>query len=146
MIWNDQKADQKIISKFKINVKYRGKMIEQLKMRFLNKFKKKNVYVRIAFRFNRINIDVLFKYLKTSFAFEKIFLMIIIKMKMMQNKMKIKAIAKKKKADKNERIKKKIIAKHTCINVKCFKYSENVCYIKAGKNWHWSLTKNNINN
>ena len=39
-------------------------MIEQLKMCFLNKFEKKNVYVRIAFRFNKINIDVLFEHLK----------------------------------------------------------------------------------
>ena len=42
-------------------------------MCFLNKFKKKSVYVRIAFRFNKINIDVLFEHLKTSFAFEKTF-------------------------------------------------------------------------
>ena len=120
--------------KFKTDTEYCDKTIEQLKMCFLNKFKKKNVYVRIAFRFNKINIDVLFKHLKISFAFEKIFLMIVIKMKMMQNKMKIKMIAKKKKIDKRERIKKKIIAKHTCIDVKCFKYSENVCYTETEKN------------
>ena len=60
--------------------------------------------------------------------------------------MKIETIAKKKKVDKRERIKKKIIAKHMCINVKCFKYFENVCYIKIKKNWHWSFIKNNINN
>ena len=48
--------------------------------------------------------------------------------------MKIEAIAKKKKADKRERIKKKIIAKYTCIDVKCFKYFKNVCYIKIKKN------------
>ena len=103
-------------------------------MCFLNKFKKKSVYVRIAFRFNKINIDVFLEHLKTFFAFEKIFSMIIMKMKMMQSKMKIEAIAKKKKVDKRERIKKKIIAKHTCIDIKCFKYFENVCYIKARKN------------
>ena len=56
-------------------------MIEQLKMCFLNKFEKKNVYVRIAFRFNKININVLFKYLKISFTFEKKILMIVMKMK-----------------------------------------------------------------
>ena len=59
--------------------------------------------------------------------------------------MKIETIAKKK-IDKNERIKKKIIAKHMCIDVKCFKYSENMCYTKTKKNEHWSFTKNNINN
>ena len=71
-------------------------MIEQLKMCFLNKFEKKNVYVCIAFRFNKTNIDILFEYLKTFFAFEKIFSMIVIKMKMMQSKMKIEMIVKKK--------------------------------------------------
>ena len=54
-------------------------------------------------------------------------------------------IVKKKKVDKRERIEKKIIAKHTYINVKCFKYFENVCYTETGKNWHWNLIKNNIN-
>ena len=49
----------------------------------------------------------------------------------MQNKMKIEAIAKKKKANKREHIKKKRIAKYTCINVRCFKYSDDICYIKA---------------
>ena len=44
--------------------------------------------------------------------------------------MKIETIAKKKKVDKNKHIKKKIIAKYTCINIKCFKYFENMCYIK----------------
>ena len=48
--------------------------------------------------------------------------------------MKIEAIVKKKKVDKNERIKKKIIAKHIYIDIKCFKYFENVCYTKAKKN------------
>ena len=52
---------------------------------------------------------------------------------MMQNKMKIEAIAKKKKVDKRKRIKKKIIAKYTCTNIKCFKYSENMCYTEAKK-------------
>ena len=41
--------------------------------------------------------------------------MIVMKMKMMQNKIKIKMIAKKKKTDKRKHIKKKIITKHTCI-------------------------------
>ena len=50
--------------------------------------------------------------------------------------MKTKMIAKKKKVDKRKRIEKKIIAKHTCIDVRCFKYFENVYYIKAEKNWH----------
>ena len=109
-------------------------MIEQLKMCFLNKLEKKNVYVRIAFRFNKINIDVFFEHLKTFFAFEKTSLMIVMKVKMMQNKMKIEAIAKKKKIDKREHIKKKIIAKHTCINVKCFKHFKNVCYTETEKN------------
>ena len=109
-------------------------MIEQLKMCFLNKFEKKNVYICITFCFNKINIDVFSKHLKIFSAFEKIFLMIIIKIKMMQSKMKTKTIAKKKKVDKRKRIKKKIIVKHTCIDVKCFKYSENVCYIKTRKN------------
>ena len=48
--------------------------------------------------------------------------------------MKIEAIAKKKKIDKRERIKKKIIAKHICINVRCFKYFKNVYYTEAEKN------------
>ena len=48
--------------------------------------------------------------------------------------MNIEMIAKKKKVDKRERIKKKIIAKHTCIDVKCFKYLKNMCYIKMRKN------------
>ena len=48
--------------------------------------------------------------------------------------MKIEIIVKKKKADKRKRIKKKIIAKHMCINVKCFKYFKNMCYIKIRKN------------
>ena len=103
-------------------------------MCFLNKFDKKNVYVRIAFRFNKINIDVFFEYLKTFFPFEKIFSIIIIKVKMMQSKMKIEVIAKKKKIDKDERIKKKIIAKYTYIDVKYFKYSENVYYTETRKN------------
>ena len=47
--------------------------------------------------------------------------------------MKIKAIAKIKKINKNESIKKKIIPKHTYINVKCFKYFKNVCYTKTRK-------------
>ena len=115
-------------------MKYRDKMIEQLKMCFLNKFEKKSVYVRIAFRFNKTIINVLFEHLRTSFTFEKFFSMIVMKMKMMQNKIKIEAIAKKKKVDKDEHIKKKIIAKHTCTDFKCFKYSENVCYTKAKKN------------
>ena len=109
-------------------------MIEQLKMCFLNKFERKSVYVRIAFRFNKININVLSEHLKTFFAFEKTFLMIVMKVKMIQSKMKIKVIAKKKKADKREHIKKKIIAKHTCTDVKYFKYSENVCYTETEKN------------
>ena len=50
--------------------------------------------------------------------------------------MKTKIATKKKRIDKRERIKKKIIAKHTCINVKCFKYSESVCYTEARKIWH----------
>ena len=58
------------------------------------------------------------------------------KIKMMQSKMKIEAIAKKKKADKRERIKRKIIAKHTYINVKCFKYFKNIYYTEARKNWY----------
>ena len=146
MIWNGQKADQKIISKLKTDMKYRGKMIEQLKMCFLNKLEKKSVYVRIALRFNRIIIDVLSEHLETSFASENIFSIIVMKVKMMQSKMKAEATAKKKKVDKDERIKKKIIAKHTCTDVKCFKYSESVCYTEARKNWHWNLTENNINN
>ena len=101
-------------------------------MCFLNKFEKKNMYVRIVFRFNKINIDVFFEHLKISFAFEKIFLIIVIKVKMMQSKIKIEMIAKKK-IDKREHIKKKIIAKHTCINVKYFKYFKNMCYIEAKK-------------
>ena len=60
--------------------------------------------------------------------------------------MKIETIAKKKKFDKRERIKKKIIAKHTCIDVKCFKYFKNVCYTKIRKNWHWNFIENNIDN
>ena len=99
-------------------MKYRGKMIEQLIMCFLNKFEKKNVYVRIAFRFNKTIINVFPEHLKTFFAFKKTFLIIVIKVKMMQSKIKAEAIAKKKKTDKDERIKKKIIAKYTCINVK----------------------------
>ena len=63
-------------------MKYRDKMIEQLKICILNKFEKKNIYVRIAFRFNKINIDILFEYLKIFFTFEKFFLMIVMKMKM----------------------------------------------------------------
>ena len=86
------------------------------------------------FRFNKINIDVFFKHLKTFSVFEKLLSVVVMKVKMMQSKMKIEAIAKKKKADKRECIKKKIIAKHTCINIKCFKYFKNVCYIKMKKN------------
>ena len=126
--------NQKIISKFKNDAKYEFKMNKQLKKCFLNKFKKKSVYVRITFRFNKINIDVFLEHLKIFSAFEKLFLIVVMKIKMMQNKMKIEAIAKKKKADKCERIKKKIIAKHTCTNIKCFKYFKNVCYTKARKN------------
>ena len=126
--------NQKIISKLKNDAKYEFKMNEQLKRCFLNKFEKKSVYVRITFRFSKINIDVLFKHLKTFSAFEKSFLIVVIKIKMMQNKMKIEAIAKKKKVDKRERIKKKIIAKYTCTDVICFKYFKNVCYTKAKKN------------
>ena len=48
--------------------------------------------------------------------------------------MKIETIVKKKKVDKRERIKKKIIAKYTCIDVKCFKYFKSVCYTKTEKN------------
>ena len=115
-------------------MKYRDKMIEQLKMCFLNKFEKKSVYIRIAFRFNKINIDILSEHLRISFAFKKTFSMIDMKIKIMQNKMKIEAIAKKKKVDKNKRIKKKIIAKYTYTNVKCSKYFENVYYTKAKTN------------
>ena len=60
--------------------------------------------------------------------------------------MKIEAIAKKKKVNKRKRIKKKIIIKYTYINVKCFKYSENVYYIKMKKNWHWNFIEDNIDN
>ena len=109
-------------------MKYNFKINEQLKRCFLNKFEKKSVYVRIIFRFSKINLDVLFKNFKTFFTFEKLFSVVVIKVKIMQNKMKIKAIAKKKKADKCERIKEKIIAKHTYTNVKCFKYFKNICY------------------
>ena len=41
------------------------------------------MYICITFRFNKININVFFEHLKTFFAFEKIFLMIVIKVKMM---------------------------------------------------------------
>ena len=60
--------------------------------------------------------------------------------------MKIETIAKKKKVDKREHIKKKIITKHTYIDVKCFKYSESMCYTKIKKNWHWNFIENNIDN
>ena len=59
-------------------------MIEQLKIYFLNKFKKKNIYVCIAFCFNKININIFFKHLKIFVAFEKTFLIIVIKVKIMQ--------------------------------------------------------------
>ena len=54
-------------------MKYRDKMIEQLKMCFLNKFKKKSVYVCITFHFNKININVFSEHLKIFSAFEKFF-------------------------------------------------------------------------
>ena len=41
---------------------------------------------------------------------------------------------KKKKANKRKRSKKKIIAKHTYTDIKCFKYFKNVYYTEARKN------------
>ena len=52
----------------------------------------------------------------------------------MQSKMKIETIARKKKVNKRKRIKKKIIAKYTCTNVKYFKYSNDVYYTATRKN------------
>ena len=135
VIWHDQKTNQKIISKLKNNAKYDFKMNEQLKRCFLNKFKKKNVYIRITFHFSKISINVSFKHVKTFSSFEKLFSIVVMKVKMMQNKTKIETIAKKKKVDKCKRIKKKIIAKHTCTNIKCFKYFKNMYYSEAKENW-----------
>ena len=42
-------------------------------MCFLNKFEKKNIYIHIAFYFNKIIIDVFLKHLKIFFASKKFF-------------------------------------------------------------------------
>ena len=84
-----------MILKFKTNTHYCNKMIEQLKIAGLNTFKKRTYIFILCFTSSKL-ISTCFLNISKIFLYSKLFSTIVIKEKMMQNRIKSKAIAKKK--------------------------------------------------